>query len=92
VICGVQTSGELMCWPYEGDDCRSAGEKCPDEVIANVPAGTFSQVWANVDRGCAVDTDGCVTCWPGDWGWGGGKRICTEDVEPPITRGGTDPG
>jgi len=28
----------------------------------------------------------------GDWGWGEGKRICTEDVEPPIKGGGTDPG
>ncbi len=81
VICGVQTNGELMCWPYEGDDCLSAGEKCPDEVIENVPTGTFSQVWANVDTACAVDTDGCMTCWPSDLSWAGDQRICTEDIE-----------
>ena len=50
------------------------------------------EVWARDDRACAVDTDGCLACWPGDWGWGEGKRICTEDVEPPIKGGGTDPG
>ena len=82
VICGVQTGGELLCWQYEGDDCRAAGgEVCPDEVIENVPTGTFSQVWANVDRACAVDTDGCMTCWPSDLSWAGGQRICTEDIE-----------
>ena len=82
VICGVKTGGELLCWQYEGDDCRAAGgEVCPDEVIENVPTGTFSQVWANVDTACAVDTDGCMTCWPSDRSWAGDQRICTEDIE-----------
>lgn len=64
-VCGVRRTGAIVCPGIEMRISRpyAVGQKSPPR---EVPSGTFSSVYSNDDRACAIQADGSISCW-GDW-------------------------